>query len=111
MGRWSLPPERGLFDNGGSSEHFRLQSPSRVKNHTQSNTHTHTHTHTYIGHDSPIRKCVPPFHGNILWAPKERVAITLAKEIRILHGEFLKSGRTRSREKERRFPSAERGAV
>ena len=71
----------------------------------------HTHTHTYIGHDSPIRKCVPPFHGNILWAPKERVAITLAKEIRILHGEFLKSGRTRSREKERRFPSAERGAV
>ena len=71
----------------------------------------YTHTHTHIGHDSPIRKCVPPFHGNILWAPKERVAITLAKEIRILHGEFLKSGRTRSREKERRFPSAERGAV
>ena len=68
MGRWSLPPERGLFDNGGSSEHFRLQSPSRVKNHTQSNTHTHTHiphthththTHSHLGVTEKIMYSTP----------------------------------------------------
>ena len=47
-----------------------------------------THKGKQVAPESPLQKCVSPFHGNIIWAPKERVKITIAKEIRIFTESF-----------------------
>ena len=41
-----------------------------------------------IAPESPIQKCVSLFHGNIIWAPKECIKITIAKEMRIFTESF-----------------------
>ena len=47
-----------------------------------------THKRKQIAPESPLQKCASLSHGNIIWAPKERIKITIAKEIKICTESF-----------------------